>query len=248
MNGTDATPRIAITVGGHTYETRAVLWDLDGTLVDSDPMWVEAERRCAERHGVAWSDALSRAMTAAPLPVCARVLREAGVGESAETVIRGLVADVTAMYEAGAGSGADRGAGGSSIPWTPGAWDLMLALRAASVPSVLVTGSPRSLGERVIAAAPAGVFAGLVAGDDGLAHKPDPAPYLAGARLAGADPRYCLVFEDSAGGLTAALAAGAQAVGVEACARVPLPRDLGCPIVESLEGIDLARLSSAAPR
>ncbi|KFI98701.1 HAD family hydrolase [Bifidobacterium stellenboschense] len=240
MNGTDVAPCIAITAGGHTYETRAVLWDLDGTLVDSDPMWVEAERRCAERHGVAWSDALSRAMTAAPLPVCARVLREAGVGESADAVIRGLVADVTAMYEAGAGRGAGNGA---SIPWTPGAGDLMLALRAASVPSVLVTGSPRSLGERVIAAAPAGVFAGLVAGDDGLAHKPDPAPYLAGARLAGADPRDCLVFEDSAGGLTAALAAGAHAVGVEACARVPLPRGMGCPIVESLEEI-----SSATPR
>lgn len=229
---------------GSAFAPKAVLWDLDGTLVDSDPMWVEAERRCAERHGVAWNDDLSRAMTAAPLPVCARVLREAGVRLDADRIICELIDDVTTMYETGAGAMGDgcmatdaamdgdgRTAG---VPWTPGAWAMMLALREAGIPSVLVTGSPRSLGERVIAAAPDGVFVGLVAGDDGLAHKPDPAPYLAGARLACEDPRDCLVFEDSASGLTAALAVGAHAVGVEACARVPLPRDLGCPVVDSL--------------
>ncbi|WP_190973655.1 HAD family hydrolase [Bifidobacterium callitrichos] len=234
--------------GAGGFTPQAVLWDLDGTLVDSDPMWVAAERRCAERHGVTWNDALSRAMTAAPLPVCARVLREAGVPLDADRIIRELIDDVTAMYEAGAVRHA------AGVPWTPGAWAMMLALRGAGIPSVLVTGSPRSLGERVIAAAPDGVFVGLVAGDDGLAHKPDPAPYLAGARLAGVDPRDCLVFEDSASGLTAAFAAGAHAVGVEACARVPLPRDMGCPVVASLNeaiglvGLPLSSAGTRSPR
>ncbi|PST46780.1 hypothetical protein CPA40_03720 [Bifidobacterium callitrichos] len=231
--------------GAGGFTPQAVLWDLDGTLVDSDPMWVAAERQCAERHGVTWNDALSRAMTAAPLPVCAQVLREAGVRLDADRIIRELIDDVTVRYEAGAGSHA------TGVPWAPGAWAMMLALCGAGIPSVLVTGSPRSLGERVIAAAPAGTFVGLVAGDDGLAHKPDPAPYLAGARLAGVDPRDCLVFEDSASGLTAALAAGAQAVGVEACARVPLPRDLGCPVAPSLieaAGLIGLQVSSAGTR
>lgn len=207
-----------------TWMPKAVLWDLDGTLVDSDPMWVAAERRCAERHGVAWSEDLSLMMTAAPLPVCARVLRGAGVDETDDAIIAGLVDDVTAMYAAGEG-----------IPWTPGAWDLLVSLRDAGIPSVLVTGSPRSLAERVVAAAPAGAFVGAVAGDDeGVAHKPDPAPYLAGARLARVDPRDCLVLEDSAGGACAGLAAGARVVGVDACARTPLPRDAGYPVVASL--------------
>ncbi|MBT1172219.1 HAD family phosphatase [Bifidobacterium sp. MA2] len=213
--------------GTAAWTPKAVLWDLDGTLVDSDPMWVAAERRCAERHGVSWNDDLSLKMTAAPLPVCARVLREAGVDEPADAIVAALIDDVTTMYVVGEG-----------IPWTPGAWDLLVALRGAGIPSVLVTGSPRSLAERVVAAAPAGAFVGAVAGDDeGIAHKPDPAPYLAGARLAGADPRDCLVLEDSDGGARAGIAAGARVVGVEACARTPLPRDAGYPVIASLRGL-----------
>lgn len=203
------------------FTPKAVLWDLDGTLVDSDPLWVTAERHCAERCGVPWSDDLSLKMTAAPLPVCAAVLQDAGVSLDAATIIDGLVADVTAMY-------------GDDVPWTPGAWDMLTELRSRGIPSVLVTGSPRSLAERVVDAAPYGSFVGIVSGDDDIAHKPDPAPYLRGAWLAGASPRECLVFEDSVSGITAALAAGAHAVGVDACARVPLPHDAGYPVIASL--------------
>ncbi|MBW3093610.1 HAD family phosphatase [Bifidobacterium sp. 82T10] len=224
---------------------RAVLWDLDGTLVDSDPMWVAAERRCAERHGVAWSDGLSRRLTAAPLPVCACVLREAGVQETDDRIIDALIADVTGQY--------DRFP--ASVPWTPGAWELMTALVRAGIPSVLVTGSPRSLAERVVAAAPGGAFVGIVSGDDALAHKPDPAPYAAGVRLlgGGVSPGECLAFEDSASGIASAKAAGVRVIGVSACARVPLdPATVGCPVVDDLRALGslgpLGPLSSATPR
>ncbi|KFI52581.1 HAD family hydrolase [Bifidobacterium biavatii] len=248
---------------------RAVLWDLDGTLVDSDPMWVAAERRCAERHGVTWSDGLSRRLTAAPLPVCARVLREAGVNETDDRIIDSLIADVTRQYDLFP----------DSVPWTPGAWDLMTALVREGIPSVLVTGSPRSLAERVVVAAPVGTFVGIVSGDDALAHKPDPAPYAAGVRVAGEwlgrqagnqqqagqrqrtsaeiqsgyrlpdalSPGECLAFEDSASGIASARAAGVRVIGVNACARVPLdPTAVGCPVVSDLRALD--PLSSATPR
>ncbi|MBT1161501.1 MULTISPECIES: HAD family hydrolase [Bifidobacterium] len=204
-----------------SFTPKAVLWDLDGTLVDSDPLWVAAERHCAERCGVPWNEELSLKMTAAPLPVCAAVLQDAGVSLDETTIIGELVADVTAMY-------------GSDVPWTPGAWDMLLDLRSCGIPSVLVTGSPRSLAEHVVDAAPHGSFVGIVSGDDDIAHKPDPAPYLRGARLAGVPPRECLVFEDSVSGIASALAAGAHAIGVNACARVPLPDDADYPVLDSL--------------
>lgn len=205
----------------HNRDIRAVLWDLDGTLVDSDPLWVAAEQHCAERHGVPWSEELSLTMTAAPLPVCAKVLQEAGVKLDAAAIINTLVADVTEMY-------------GETVPWAPGAWDVLTAFHTLGIPSVLVTGSPLSLAARVVSAASQGAFAGVVSGDDDIPHKPDPAPYLRGAELAGVPACDCLVFEDSVTGITAALAAGAHAIGVNACARTPLPSDAEYLILDSL--------------
>ena len=244
---------------------RAVLWDLDGTLADTDPMWVEAERRCATRHGIAWTDELSLRMTGASLPTCARILRQAGVGLPAERLIQELVEDMHVMYdeyaERAESSGAigydgraeifeaDAGFSGTrhetaeakpmrdAVPWAPGAYDLLQRLHEFSIPSILVTGSSRSLAERVLAATPYGTFTGCVAGDDGVAHKPDPAPYLAAARLAGLPPEACLAFEDSAGGVASALAAGVHVVGVNACARISLPDDIGCAVIPALTAI-----------
>ncbi|WP_164520694.1 HAD family hydrolase [Bifidobacterium callimiconis] len=189
---------------------KAVLWDLDGTLVDSDPLWTAAERECVIAHGGTWTDSVADPLAGAALTTCARVLREAGVLLPDEAIIHELVNSVVRKY-------------GDSVPWVPGAVELLTALRDAGVPSVLVTGSPHALADRVIEAAPAGAFVGCVTGDDDVRDKPDPEPYERGASLAGVKPGECLAFEDSPTGLAAAVAAGTQAVTVKAHARTVVP-------------------------
>ncbi|MBT1177230.1 HAD family phosphatase [Bifidobacterium callimiconis] len=189
---------------------KAVLWDLDGTLVDSDPLWTAAERECVIAHGGTWTDSVADPLAGASLTTCARVLREAGVKLPDEAIIHELVNSVVRKY-------------GDSVPWVPGAVELLTALRDAGVPSVLVTGSPHALADRVIEAAPAGAFVGCVTGDDDVRDKPDPEPYERGASLAGVKPGECLAFEDSPTGLASALAAGTQAVAVRAHARTMVP-------------------------
>ena len=101
------------------------------------------------------------------------------------------------------------------IPWIPGTRELLVALRDAGVPSVLVTTSPRNLAENLIAQAPAGTFAGYVCGEDDVAKKPDPAPYVEAARrldIPRADMPQCVAFEDSMSGLTSAAASGATTI------------------------------------
>ncbi|KAA8829438.1 HAD family hydrolase [Bifidobacterium tissieri] len=189
---------------------KAVLWDLDGTLVNSDPLWTAAERECVTRHGGTWTDAIADSLAGASLTTCAQVLRNAGVPLSDDEIIPELVHSVVRKY-------------GDSVPWVPGAVKLLTAFRDAGVPSVLVTGSPRVLAERVLAAAPEGAFVGCVTGDDDVRDKPDPEPYVRGASLANAEPGECVAFEDSAAGLASAIASGAYAVAVRAHARTPIP-------------------------
>ena len=102
------------------------------------------------------------------------------------------------------------------IPWIEGVEDVLVALRDAGVPSMLVTTSPRHLAENLVVQAPAGAFAGYVCGDDDVEKKPSPAPYLeAGRRLgiAPEDMKYCIAIEDSMSGLRSAVASGATTIG-----------------------------------
>ncbi|KAB7790353.1 HAD family hydrolase [Bifidobacterium leontopitheci] len=201
----------------------AVLWDLDGTLIDSDPYWVRAERSLLESCGGVWDDALAEQMQGAALPVVCALLRERGVDMTDERMSRIMTDDVMRMERA-------------HLPWAEGVRDLLAELAAASVPSVLATGSPRPLVDNVLAHAPAGAFVASISGDDDVPHKPDPRAYLTAARLAGvigdsdaglaagsdvvrAAMRRCVVFEDSLPGLTAAHASGAYVVRVTGYAR-----------------------------
>ncbi|NEG88827.1 HAD hydrolase-like protein [Bifidobacterium aerophilum] len=215
----------------------AVFWDLDGTLIDSDPYWVRAERALLERCGGAWDDALAEAMQGAALPMIIRLLRERGVDLPDEVIVSTLTDQVMCMER-------------ERLPWIEGACELLAELAEACVPSVLVTGSPRPIVDNVLAHAPAGSFVGAISGDDDVPHKPDPAPYLAAARIAvtaGSEHRMrdsgrhgegvstgnasipsrdlmrrCVIFEDSLPGLAAARASGGYVIAVTGHARVPV--------------------------
>ena len=125
----------------------AVLWDMDGTLVDSEPYWIAAEHELVARYGGQWSDELAHQLVGQDLLYSARFIR----AHSPVTL------EPVAVVEALAGRVAEGLA--TAIPWRPGAAELLEELGAEGVPCALVTMSWRSLAD-----APAGVRSAAAAG------------------------------------------------------------------------------------
>ena len=130
----------------------AVLWDMDGTLVDTEPYWIAAEHAIVEEHGGTWSDEFAHQLVGNDLMVSAVFIREhSPVPWSPERIVDELLVRVVAQVQ-------------EHVPWRPGARELLAALAAQGVPSALVTMSWRSLADAVIGALPEGAFAAVVTG------------------------------------------------------------------------------------
>ncbi|GIG54453.1 HAD family hydrolase [Demequina activiva] len=199
----------------------AVLWDLDGTLIDSEPFWFASERALAARFGATWSDADAHAQIGAELTVTARSLRDAGVDLPVPDIIELLVAEVAEKVR-------------TSAPWNADARALLERVVAAGIPCALVTMSYSRLAQAFLATAP-DAFAVVVTGDRVAHGKPHPEPYLTAAAELGVPIAQCVAVEDSPTGVASALAAGARTVGVERI--VPLDPRPGLARVRSLEGL-----------
>ena len=181
----------------------AVFWDMDGTLIDSEPYWHQAEVDLARKHGGDWNADMGWQVSGKPLPTVARLMRERGLDLPEDQIPDLLIDGVIAMEE-------------RHMPWIEGVHTILTDLVGAGIPSILVTTSPRRMAQAVVAKAPEGAFADYVCGDDGLAQKPDPAPYLHAASLVGINSpdlmTSCLAFEDTLTGITSAVASGATTV------------------------------------
>ncbi|GGB95903.1 HAD family hydrolase [Cellulomonas carbonis] len=206
----------------------AVLWDMDGTLVDTEPAWIAAETALVQEFGGTWTTEDALRLVGLPLEHSAALLAEAGVtlptGEIVERLIDGVVASVR-----------------SHTVWQPGARRLLEDLRDAGVPCALVTMSYRRFAEEAMRTAPEGVLTVMVTGDEVSRGKPDPEPYLRAAEVLGVDVTRCVAIEDSRPGIASALASGARTLGVQHLVPVE-PRD-GLSRVASLEDVDLAALA-----
>lgn len=181
----------------------AVFWDMDGTLIDSEPYWHQAEIELTQEHGGYWTDDMGWQVSGRPLPQVARLLVDQGL-RLPEEEIPGMLIDGVARREQ------------EHMPWVNGVFDLLTALSQSGVPSVLVTTSPRRMAQVVVDQAPQGAFVDYVCGDDGLPQKPDPAPYLYAAKLVGIEESdrlaACIAFEDSMTGIRSAVASGATTI------------------------------------
>ncbi len=206
----------------------AVLWDMDGTLVDTEPYWMAAEGELVAEFGLVWTPDHAARMIGLPLLAAAEVLREHGVDLPAEAVVERMLTRVVDQVR-------------REVPWQPGALELLGALAAAGVPSALVTMSYRALTDAVLEQAPAGTFSVVVPGDEVTHGKPHPEPYLVAAARLGVDVRACVALEDSPPGIASALAAGARTIGVQHI--VPVEPRPGLSRVDSLERLDLAVLA-----
>lgn len=211
---------------------RAVLWDMDGTLVDTEPYWIETEYAMAARHGGTWSDEHALNLVGNDLLVSGAYIREhMGIDRTPEQIVDELLDGVVERVR-------------RAIPWRPGARELLEDLRAHDVPCALVTMSWMRFVIPIVEQLPEGTFHALVTGDSVELGKPHPEPYLAAAALLGVAAEDCLAVEDSNTGATSAQAAGCTVLCVPN--HVPIPEGERRVFVETLDGLDTARLVELA--
>jgi HAD superfamily hydrolase (TIGR01509 family) len=213
----------------------AVLWDMDGTLVDTEPYWISAEHGIVEEAGGVWNEEYAHQLVGNDLMVSAEFIRDhSPVTLTPLEIVDELLVRVVAQVR-------------RHVPWRPGAVELLTALGEAGVPNALVTMSWRSLADSVVAALPPGTFAAVITGDEVEHGKPHPEPYLAAAVALGVVVEDCVAIEDSPTGVRSAVAAGARTLAVPHV--VPVPVTAGAVQVPSLRGLgpaDLARLFDGA--
>ena len=184
----------------------AVLWDLDGTLVDTEPLWMAAEHDLAAEHGVIWTEEDGLALVGSNLLDSGRYIQQRlDSSMTPEEIVDHLVTLMTAAMR-------------RDQPWRPNGPELVRAVAEAGVPQALVTMSYASIAEPVVEALP---FDAVVTGDAVSRGKPHPEPYLLAAERLGVRPEDCLAVEDSATGATSAEAAGCVVLAVPHIVRVP---------------------------
>jgi HAD superfamily hydrolase (TIGR01509 family) len=209
----------------------AVLFDMDGTLIDSEQLWAISLQQLAAEYGGALTDAARLSMVGTDMPTSMRIFHEdLGQQDRNYAVSANRLVELTeALFAA-------------ELPWRPGARELLDEVRAAGVPVALVTSTERRLVK--IALDTLGEFDAVICGDEVDRAKPDPLPYLRAAELLGVGIDRCVAIEDSATGVRSAVAAGARVLGVPC--EVTLSGDLGAVVLPSLAGVDLAYLRAFA--
>ncbi|GAA5197620.1 HAD family phosphatase [Microbacterium jejuense] len=180
----------------------AVLWDMDGTLVDTEPYWMAAETPLIESYGGSWTHEQALGLVGLGLEDSARILQEAGVRMSTDAIIDHLTAEVMRQLSE------------TGIPFRPGARELLADLRAAGIKTGLVTMSMRRMADTVVDLIDFDAFDVIVAGDDATRPKPFPDPYLQACEALGVTPDQTVAIEDSPNGLRSAVASGASVIGV----------------------------------
>ncbi len=211
---------------------------MDGTIVDTEPYWIAAEHALVEAHGGTWSHEQAMQLVGQSLTFSAGILQEAGVDLEVREIINTLTAEVI--------RGVQR-----SVPWRPGARELLDELHQAGVRCALVTMSEGPLAREVVASLPKPYFEFLVTGDTVTRGKPHPEAYLTAVELLQeADPTltvdHCVALEDSAPGIAAAVASGVSTVAVPHI--VPIPENPRHTTWESLAGRTVSELAALAGR
>ncbi|MFN8126940.1 MAG: HAD family phosphatase [Candidatus Nanopelagicales bacterium] len=213
---------------------QALLYDMDGTLVDTEPKWQESERTLMAGFGVPWTDADQAHCLGGSTDRVARYMADlvAAAGRPRPdpedladqflvTMRDQLIADPPQPQ--------------------PGVARLLRQVRDSGLPTALVSSSSRPLMDAVLAAIGSEWFDITISADDVERHKPDPLPYLRAAEILGVDPAWCLAIEDSPTGAEAARQAGAFVVAVEHLAVIPATTRRR--VVTTLSGVGLPQLT-----
>lgn len=205
---------------------------MDGTLVDTEPYWIECEFALAARYGGSWSHEHALAVVGGDLLDSAAYMREhMDIDRQPLEIVEELLDGVVARVQ-------------QEVPWRPGARELLAELHEVGLPCALVTMSWRRFVDPILAALPPDTFDTVVTGDMVARGKPDPEPYLRAAEALGVAPADCVAIEDSGTGTRSAEAAG--------CTVLVVPHHVDVPAGErrvfrdTLAGLRLGELAGLA--
>jgi HAD superfamily hydrolase (TIGR01509 family) len=204
---------------------------MDGTLVDTEPYWIESEFELVEKYGGTWSTEHALNLVGNDLIESGRYIREhGGVDLEPARIVEELLDRVVARVE-------------TRVPWRPGAVELLTDLRANDVPCGLVTMSYRRFVAPILAGLPRGTFDAVVTGDVVANGKPHPEPYETAATILRVAPEKTLAIEDSNTGARSAEMAGCTVLVVPNHVPVPAgPRRIFRPTLDGLSHSTLPSL------
>ena len=209
---------------------KALLLDLDGTLLESEQLWLTAERRVMDQYGYSWTPADQKHCLGGPLERVATYMEERTNGAATSAVIgEELLNAVAQLFIT------------EDIEWRPGAQALVEQAHQLGIPTVIVTATWRSVLDTVMArmTESVGNFTHSIAGDVVQNSKPHPEPYLQAAISVGVPIAECLAIEDSPTGTLSAAIAGAKVIAVEHLANIDVE---GVVILKTLVGQDIESL------
>ncbi len=207
----------------------AVVFDLDGVLVDSEPVWEQVRRGVVAEHGGHWAaDAQQRLMGMSTGEWARYLSEDLGVGLPPAAVAAEVIEQMAARYT-------------GHLPLMPGAVDAVRRL-GARWPLGLASSSPPSLIETVLdAASLRSSFAATMSTEEVSRGKPAPDIYLAVTGRLGHRPERCAAVEDSTNGLRSAAAAGLRVIAV------PHPKYPPGPEALAVAGLVLTSLDELTP-
>ena len=191
----------------------AILFDHDGTLVDTEPVWAAAKVALAAEFGGTWTEQDTLDCLGLSMQFTLDRLRERGVNLPDEEINNLLVAKVHETLAQ------------QPVEFLPGIERFLAEVREAQIPAAVVTNATTSVARRTANAAPEGTFSVVIGNDETTHPKPNPQPYLLAAERLDVDPTQCVAIEDSPSGVRSATAAGMRVIVVPG--ELEVPAELG---------------------
>ena len=211
----------------------AILFDMDGTLIDSEPLWLKAEIEVMAEVGCHWDEQDQINCLGGPAERTERYMQERSQN------IKPYGYFINRLHEV------MRARITNELDLIPNALSLLKECKDAGIKTALVTASSRDLMTIVLKRFPIGTFDVVVSGDDVEKSKPDPAPYLLAAKQLSVDISKCLVLEDSLTGVQSGLSSGAKVIGIPHL--VQMSEHPNLRVISSLDEITLSDILSWYP-
>ena len=211
----------------------AILFDMDGTLIDSEPLWLEAEIEIMEELGCNWDQQDQINCLGGPIDKTENYMQDRSNNIKPFGYFTEKLDDVMEKKLS------------TKLNLIPNALEIINDCKRSELKIALVTASSGRLMKAVLKRFPVGIFDTTVSYDDVKRSKPDPEPYLLASKTLGVDITNCVVIEDSLTGVQSGLNAGAQVIGIPHL--VKMPSNANLRVVESLSEINMDRLITWYP-